>query len=83
MILTEINNRYSELAESTCCLSCGGAINHAEAVAGEVCVDLGSGRGTDVIRLAESVGNDGFVYGIDISDGMIQKAKSTAAKLGV
>ena len=38
------------------------------------CVDLGSGRGNDVVRLAETVGNNGYVYGIDISEGMIAKA---------
>jgi ubiquinone/menaquinone biosynthesis C-methylase UbiE len=80
---SEINKRYSELAESSCCLSCGGAINYTDAQPGEVCVDLGSGRGTDVLRLAEIVGEGGFVYGIDISDGMIDKARSTAARLGV
>jgi len=83
MSYTEINKRYSELAESSCCLSCGGAINYSEAKPGEVCVDLGSGRGTDVLRLAEEVGNTGFVYGIDISEGMIQKASSTAIRLDV
>jgi len=83
MTYTEINKRYSDLAETTCCLSCGGALNYSEPKPGEVCVDLGSGRGTDVIRLAESVGKDGFVYGFDISDGMIQKAISTAKRLGI
>ena len=78
MNYTEINKRYSELAESTCCLSCGGALNYAEAGINEVCVDLGSGSGTYVLRLAENVGKDGFVYGIDISDGIIQKSISTA-----
>ena len=79
----EINKRYSELAESECCLSCGGAINHSDAQPGEFCVDLGSGRGTDVMRLAEKVGPDGFVYGVDISDGMISKASGTADRLGI
>jgi arsenite methyltransferase len=83
MSYIEINKRYSDLAESTCCLSCGGAINYSEVREGEVCVDLGSGRGTDAIRLAESVGSNGYVYGIDISDGMIQKARNTASRLGV
>ena len=83
MNYTEINKRYSELAESTCCLSCGGAVNHANAKPGEICVDLGSGRGTDAIRLAEIVGDKGFVYGIDISEGMIKKALSTAKQLDV
>jgi arsenite methyltransferase len=83
MEIKEINNRYSELAESECCLSCGGAISYAEPKAGEVCVDLGSGRGTDVLRMAEAVGETGFVYGIDISDGMLDKARRNAGKFGV
>ena len=83
MEIKEINTRYSELAESECCLSCGGAINYAEPKIGEVCVDLGSGRGTDVLRMAESVGKIGFVYGIDISDGMLEKARRNVEKFGV
>ena len=83
MSLIEINKRYSDLAATDCCLSCGGAVDYADAKLNEVCVDLGSGRGTDAIRLAETVGNDGFVYGIDISDGMIEKAVQTAGRLGV
>jgi len=79
----EIDKRYSGLAESTCCLSCGGAISYSEVAEGEICVDLGSGRGTDVLRLAETVGNHGFVYGIDISEGMLQKARNTANWLGI
>jgi arsenite methyltransferase len=83
MSLIEINKRYSELAKSDCCLSCGGALNYAEAQPNELCVDLGSGRGTDVIRLAEAVGPNGSVFGIDVSEGMIEKATSTAERLGI
>lgn len=79
----EINKRYSELAESTCCLSCGGAVDHADAMPDEVCVDLGSGRGSDVIRLAEITGAGGYVYGVDISEGMIKKSIDTSKRLGV
>jgi ubiquinone/menaquinone biosynthesis C-methylase UbiE len=79
----EINKRYSELSETECCLSCGNAINLAVAKKGEVCVDLGCGKGTDVIRLAEIVGAEGFVYGIDISDGMLEKAQKNAEKFNV
>lgn len=78
-----INIRYSELAESECCLSCGGAINYATPEKGEVCVDLGSGRGTDVLRIAEDVGTEGFAYGVDISEGMLEKARKMASKLEV
>ncbi|MCK5277057.1 MAG: methyltransferase domain-containing protein [Cyclobacteriaceae bacterium] len=79
----QIQIRYSELAEDTCCLSCGSAIDYSKAKPGEVCVDLGSGRGTDVLRLAEEVGEDGFAFGIDVSDGMLKKAEKNAAKLGI
>jgi ubiquinone/menaquinone biosynthesis C-methylase UbiE len=83
MITEAINERYTSLSETSCCLSCGGAINHAKPQAGETCVDLGSGRGNDVIRLAEEVGEKGFVIGIDISEGMIAKANANLAKFEV
>ena len=78
-----INNRYTNLSETTCCLSCGGAINHAGVRPGEVCLDLGSGRGNDVIRMAEEAGENGFAYGIDLSDGMVKKARTNLIKFGV
>ncbi len=83
MNVEAINERYTSLSETSCCLSCGGAINHAKAQAGEICVDMGSGRGNDVIRLAEEVGERGYVYGIDISEGMITKAKANLEKFEV
>lgn len=79
----EIAGRYTVLANDTCCLSCGGAADKSEAKANEVCIDLGSGRGTDVLRLAGEVGEGGFVYGVDVTEEMIRKATSTAAKMGV
>ena len=78
-----INERYTNLSETTCCLSCGGAINHAGVQPGEVCLDLGSGRGNDVIRMAEDAGENGFAYGIDLSDGMVKKARTNLEKFGV
>ncbi len=83
MDYSAINIRYGKLASSDCCLSCGGAINYAKAKSGEVCVDLGSGRGTDVLRMADEVGEAGLVYGIDISEGMLEKARQNAVKLEV
>lgn len=83
MITEAINERYTQLSETTCCLSCGGAINYAKPQPGEICVDLGSGRGNDVIRMAETVGETGHAYGIDISEGMIAKANANIAKFEV
>ena len=81
--VASINKRYTNLSETTCCLSCGGAINHAGVQPGEVCLDLGSGRGNDVIRMAEKAGENGFAYGIDLSDGMVKKARTNLDKFGV
>jgi SAM-dependent methyltransferase len=83
MDYSTINLRYSQLAKTECCLSCGGAVNYANVKPGETCVDLGSGRGTDVLRMAEQTGENGFAFGIDISDGMLVTARENAAKFGV
>jgi ubiquinone/menaquinone biosynthesis C-methylase UbiE len=81
--LNEIDTRYTKLAKTSCCLSCGGAINHGKPQTGEICIDLGSGRGNDVVKLAKAIGNTGFVYGIDISKGMIETAIENAKNQGV
>jgi arsenite methyltransferase len=78
-----LESRYNALAEDSCCLSCGGAVNYARVSESEICVDLGSGRGTDVLRLAGQTGRGGFVYGIDIADAMLEKARINAEKLGI
>jgi arsenite methyltransferase len=83
MDTSSINIRYSTLAEQSCCLSCGGALNYAKPQPGEYCVDLGSGRGTDVLRMAEEVGETGFVTGVDVSEGMLETARKNAVKLGI
>jgi len=78
-----INKRYSGLAEKSCCLSCGAALSHCAPKPGEVGVDLGSGRGSDVLRIAEIVGEKGFAYGIDIAEGMLETAQKNASRLGI
>lgn len=82
MYSVEIDKRYTQLAEQECCLSCGGALDLSQPKDGEVCVDLGCGKGTDLIRLREEVGDGGFVYGVDISEGMLTKAKKNIEKFG-
>jgi len=81
--LYEISQRYAKLSSDSCCLSCGGAINYANIKKGEICVDIGSGRGNDSIKMAMATGNTGFVYGIDITDEMINTAKNLANKLNI
>jgi hypothetical protein len=57
MYTTEIDRRYTQLAEQECCLSCGGAAGLSHPKEGEICIDLGCGKGTDLIRLREAIGD--------------------------
>jgi ubiquinone/menaquinone biosynthesis C-methylase UbiE len=77
-----IEIRYSELAKVDCCLSCGDTISHLMLNGNETVVDLGCGKGKDVLKLVDLV-EDGFVYGVDISDGMLEVARKNAEKFDV
>ncbi len=72
-----IEGRYTELADSCCSLSCGEALDLAAPTTGETLVDLGCGRGQDVIRAAGRVGPNGAAIGVDRTTAMIEKARST------
>lgn len=71
-----VEARYASLADSCCSLSCGEALDLAAPAPGEVLVDLGCGRGQDVIRAAGRVGSSGQAIGIDRTEAMIEKARS-------
>jgi ubiquinone/menaquinone biosynthesis C-methylase UbiE len=50
---------------------------------GEVVLDLGCGGGIDVLLAARRVRSNGFVYGIDLSDAMLELARRNAAEAHV
>jgi SAM-dependent methyltransferase len=72
---TSIQKRYASLADGCGSLACGGALALASVGEGEVLLDLGSGRGGDVIRAAQQVGPKGKAIGIDRTPEMIEKAR--------
>jgi ubiquinone/menaquinone biosynthesis C-methylase UbiE len=76
--LQAINERYSRLQVSGGSFSCGRAFAFSNPRPGEVCVDLGSGKGGDVFRLAVAVTGSGYVVGIDYSVGMLEAARAQA-----
>jgi ubiquinone/menaquinone biosynthesis C-methylase UbiE len=47
-----------------------------------VVLDLGSGGGIDVLLAAQRVEPDGFVYGVDMTDEMLDLARRNAARRG-
>src|SRR5262245_4472891 len=50
---------------------------------GERVVDAGSGAGFDSFVAADQVGRDGKVIGVDMTDEMLVKSRSTAVALGL
>ncbi len=78
-----IAKRYDTLSTQDCCLSCGGALSFAEVKPGDVCIDLGCGKGRDVLRMATLAGEEGHAYGVDISDGMMDTAGKQAEIIGL
>jgi arsenite methyltransferase len=82
----EIESRYGALSSSSCSLSCragGGAVELAGIKNGEFCIDLGCGRGSDVLKMALKTGPEGFVCGIDISHEMIDAAQAAMKKMNI
>ena len=63
-------------------VGCGAPIHHAQLREGETVVDLGSGAGIDVFLSANKVGKSGKVIGIDMTDGMLEKARKAAKDNG-
>lgn len=61
---------------------CGNPQAIAALKPGEIVLDLGSGGGLDVLLAARQVGPTGFVYGVDMTDKMLELARTNAAKIG-
>ncbi len=80
------NNGYSEAelaaapAGSDLGLGCGNPQAIAALQTGETVLDLGCGAGFDVFLAAQAVGPQGQVIGVDMTPGMLAKARENAAK---
>jgi SAM-dependent methyltransferase len=71
-----VGTRYAALACCSTSLSCGRALDQAAVTTGETVVDLGCGRGQDVVRAAGRVGPGGRAIGIDGTEEMLEKARA-------
>jgi arsenite methyltransferase len=63
-------------------LGCGNPTALAELQPGEKVLDLGSGGGIDVLLSARRVGPAGFVYGLDMTDPMLELAERNRREAG-
>jgi len=73
-------------AAAGCCnpsYGCGSPFDVADLKPGEVVLDLGSGAGLDAILAARQVGADGQVFGLDMTDEMIEIARRNADIAGM
>ncbi|HEY7893017.1 MAG TPA: arsenite methyltransferase [Solirubrobacteraceae bacterium] len=64
-------------------LGCGVPTAVADLQKGETVLDLGSGAGADVLISARRVGPSGKAIGLDMTDEMLDLARSNAAQAGV
>jgi len=64
-------------------LGCGNPLAHAELVAGETVLDLGSGAGIDCFIAARQVGPAGRAIGVDMTPAMIDRARANARRASV
>jgi arsenite methyltransferase len=63
-------------------LGCGNPTAVAELNEGETVLDLGSGGGIDVLLSARRVGPTGKAYGVDMTDEMLELARSNQRQAG-
>jgi SAM-dependent methyltransferase len=63
-------------------LGCGNPTALAELAPGDTVLDLGSGGGIDVLLSAKRVGPTGKVYGLDMTDDMLELANANKARAG-
>jgi ubiquinone/menaquinone biosynthesis C-methylase UbiE len=73
-----LDARYGRLASAPGSLSCGDALGAAAPRSGETVIDLGCGRGADVLRAAALVGPTGLAIGVDGNELMLAKARERA-----
>jgi arsenite methyltransferase len=71
------------VAAALASLGCGNPTALAELKPGERVLDLGSGGGIDVLLSARRVGPDGFAYGLDMTNAMLELAERNRAEAGV
>src|SRR5262249_7420082 len=71
------------VAATLASLGCGNPTALAELRPGEKVLDLGSGGGIDVLLSARRVGPTGFVYGLDMTDTMLELAERNRLEAGI
>ncbi|MBC8037267.1 MAG: arsenite methyltransferase [Rhizobiales bacterium] len=81
-----IGNTYQSVegyfAEADLGLGCGLPSEHAGIRIGDTVLDLGAGAGIDAFVARRLAGEEGQVYGVDMTPDMVAKARANTEKLG-
>jgi arsenite methyltransferase len=93
IIKKEANTNFAELSQYDLnktdlnllsqSFGCGNPLMFSSVKNGDTVLDLGSGAGLDLILASEKVGCSGKVYGVDMTDEMLQRAQSNIDKKGI
>jgi SAM-dependent methyltransferase len=81
-LYTQLDRDDLPVAAVAASLGCGNPTAVAELRAGERVLDLGSGGGIDVLLSAKRVGPTGYVYGVDMTEQMLELARANATEAG-
>lgn len=74
------NEEINSVSEANLGLGCGNPVAMGKIKEGDIVLDLGSGAGFDCFLASRRVGKTGKVIGVDMTEEMIEKAKSIAEK---
>jgi SAM-dependent methyltransferase len=69
--------------ETAVSYGCGDPITLASLQPGQTVLDLGSGAGLDCFFAAKQVGETGHVIGVDMTPEMLERARSSAKRMGI
>jgi arsenite methyltransferase len=83
VLYDESQSKGATAAAVAASLGCGVPTAVADLHPGETVLDLGSGAGTDVLISAQRVGATGRAIGLDMTDEMLELARSNATQAGV
>jgi len=76
------DEELSEVPEANLGLGCGNPTAFGKIREGDVVLDLGSGAGLDSFLSSKKVGKSGKVIGVDMTEEMVDRARSIAKKYG-
>lgn len=80
--LVDYGKSGEDVVEANLGLGCGIPTEHAGIKSGDTVLDLGSGAGVDVFIASKTVGPNGRIIGVDMTQEMLDRARANAAKGG-